>query len=88
MLAMDYSRRIEALLRKVHDPSYRKSDEILSNPYEEIISALACRIPQQKLNKFKLYYQAISGQTLQDLVDNNYNVEQLIKDLKHIVENN
>ena len=82
----NYSRRIEALLCKVNGSFYRRSDEILINPYEEIISALIYRVPQEKLDWFKLCYQAISGQSLQKLVDDNYNLEILLKDLQHITE--
>lgn len=87
MSAGDYSRRIEALLRKLHGPFYRKSDEILINPYEEIISALECRVSKEKLDRFKLCYQAISGQTLQELIDDNYDVERLIIDLIELTNN-
>ncbi len=88
MSAKDYSLKIEALLRKVTDPSYRKSDEILLDPYAEIILVLEQRVPFKKLDQFKLYYQGINGKALQELIDENYNVEQLIKDLQRIIENN
>lgn len=88
MSAKNYSIRIEALLRKVNGQSYCKSDEILLDPYTEIILALEQRVSQEKLDKFKSYYQAIKGQTLQSLVEDNYNVEQLISDLKQTIENN
>ena len=87
MSARDYSRRIEALLRKIHGPLYRKSDEILLDPYEEIISALECRVSREKLDMFKLCYQAIAGQTLQELIDENYDVEQLIIDIRELTNN-
>jgi len=88
MSAEDYSRRIEALLRKVNGPYYRKSDEILLNPYEEIISGLIYRLSKEKLDWFKLNYQAINNKTLKDLLDEDYDVELLIKDLRKIIENN
>lgn len=88
MSAKEYSISIEFQIRKVRGDSYRGSDEILINPYEEIISALAYRIPQEKLDWFTLRYHIISGQKLQELLDNNYDVEQLIKDLRETVENN
>ena len=80
----DYSRIIEALLRKLHGPLYRKSDEILLDPYKEIVSALECRVSREKLDRFQLCYQAIAGQTLQELIDENYNVEQLIADIREL----
>ncbi len=88
MIAKNYSLRIEALLRKVKDPSYKGSDEILLDAYKEIILVLECRVPQEKLDRFKLHYQAISGKKLQELIDENYDVEQLLNDLKEMIENN
>ncbi len=88
MIAKNYSLRIEALLRKVKDSSYKGSDEILLDPYKEIFSVLECRVPQQKLDRFKLCYQAISGKTLQELIDENYDVERLLNDLRELIENN
>ena len=84
--AKDYSLLIEALLCKVNNAMYQKSDEILLNPYEVIVSALEYRVPQEKLDKFSLYYQAISGQTLQELIDIDYDVEQLTEFVKQLVE--
>ena len=88
MSAKEYSILIEKTLRQVNGPSYRKSDEILFNPYEEIFLALEYKVPQEKVDRFKLSYQSISGRTLQELIDNDYDMEQLIKDLRQIVENN
>lgn len=88
MSAKTISLRIEALLCKVNESMREKSDEILLNPYEEIISALQYRVSQEKLDKFKLWYQAISGYKLQELIDHNYDIEQLINNLRHVVENN
>ena len=88
MSAKTISLRIESLLCKVNESMREKSDEILLNPYEEIISALQYRVSQEKLDKFKLWYQAISGYKLQELIDHNYDIEQLINNLRHVVENN
>ncbi len=88
MLAKEYSILIETLLRKANSCSYRKSDQILFNPYEEIIVALEYRVSQEKIDRFKMCYQGISGQTLQELIDNQYDVEQLLKDIRELVENN
>ena len=89
MSAKEYSMRIETLLHKVNNSLYRKSDEILLNPYTEIISSLEGRIQQKSLDNFKLYYQAIEGKSLQELVDEEYyDMEQLIKDLKQIIDKN
>lgn len=88
MLAKEYSLSIEKLIRKVKGASYNGSYEILVNPYREIVSALEYRVSQEKFDKFKLYYQGIDGQRLQELVDGNYNVRKLIKDLEEIIENN
>lgn len=88
MTARNHAFRIEALLRKVKDPSYKGSDEILLDPYKEITLVLEYRVPQEKLDRFKLYYQAVSGQTLQELIDENYDVERLLNDLEKVIENN
>lgn len=89
MSAKEYSMRIETLLHKVNNSLYRKSDEILLNPYTEIISSLEGRIQQKSLDNFKLYYQAIEGKSLQELIDEEYyDMEQLIKDLKQIIAKN
>jgi len=77
---------IEQLLRKVNGSSYGKSDEILLNPYNEIVLALEYRVPKEKLDRFKLCYQAISSQSFQSLMDNHYDVEQLLSDLRDLVE--
>ena len=87
MSAGDYSRRIESLLRKIKGASYQKSDEIRLNPYGEIVSALEYRVPQERFDWFKLCYQAIDGQRLQELLDEKFDVEKLIKDLQQVIEN-
>ena len=87
MSAGNYSRRIEALLCKVNGPSYRKSDEILLDPYKEIFLALEYRVPKEKLDRFKLWYQAIEGQSLQELIDDNYDMEKFLRDIRQLVEN-
>ena len=87
MTAKNISLRIEALLCSVNQSMYQKSDEILLNPYEEIVSALQYRVPQEKLDKFRLFYKAISGRNLQELIDNNYDVKQLLSDLQKVLDN-
>ena len=54
MSAKEYSLRIELLLRKINSNYCEKSDEILLNPYNEIVSALQYYVSQEKLDKFKL----------------------------------
>ena len=88
MLAKEYSIRIETIIRKVKGASYIGSDDILLNPYREIVSALEYRMPQEKVDRFKVYYQAIEGQNLQELIDKQYDIERLLKDLLEIIENN
>ena len=85
--AKEYSLLIEIELRKVNKSMYGKSDEILNSPYREIISAIEFRVPKEKFNKFKLYYRGINGQSLQKLIDDNYNIEQLLETLHNTVEN-
>lgn len=85
--AKEYSLLIEIELRKVNKSVYGKSDEILVSPYKEIISAIQCRVSQEKFNKFKLYYQGINGQSLQKLIDDNYDIDQLLEILHNTVEN-
>ena len=88
MLAKTNSLRIEAILSKINPFILNKSDEILRDPYDIIVSALEHRVPQEKLDKFKLYYQGIREQSLQELIDCNYDIEQLIKNLKELIVNN
>jgi len=87
MSAKEYSLLIEIELRKINTSMYGKSDEILFNPYEEIISAIQFRVPQKELEKFKSYYQCISNRTLQELIDEDYNITRLLKDLRNLIEN-
>ena len=47
MLAKEYSLQIEILLRSVNSSMNQKSDEILSNPYKAIITAVEYRVPQK-----------------------------------------
>lgn len=88
MLAKEYSLQIEILLRSVNSSMNQKSDEILSNPYKAIITAVEYRVPQKKIEKFKFCYQGISGKSLQELLDEHYDVNQLLKDLLQLVGNN
>ena len=87
MSAKEYSIRIENLLRKIKGSLYQGSDEILVDPYQEIVSSLEYRVPQDKLDKFKMYYQAEEGKSVQELIDENYDMEQLLKDLQELLEN-
>ena len=84
----EYSILIETTLRNVMGETYKRTNEISINPYKEIISVLENRISQEKLIKFKLQYHGITGQTLQELIDNNFDIELLIKDLKETVTEN
>ena len=84
--AKEYSILIERLLRKANPFVPMISDEILLNPYDKVISTVECRVSQDKMKKFKILYQAISGQSLQDLLDDNYDMAQLLKDLERLVE--
>ena len=87
MTAKNISLRIEALLCKVNQSMYQKSNEILLNPYESIILAVQYRITQEKLDKFKMSYEAITGYSLQELINDNYDIEQLLNDLKKLIDN-
>ena len=84
-MVREFSLSIEKLLREIKSPIYKGSDEILRNPYREIISVLENRVPQEKIDKFKIYYQAIEGYSLQELAAENYNIALLIEDLKKII---
>lgn len=88
MLAKEYSLKIEILLRSINPSIFNKSDEILRNPYEEIISAIQCRISQEKIKKFKFYYNTINGKSMQELLNDKYNIELLLTDLRKLVKNN
>ena len=86
MSAKEYSLLIENLLQKINPSIRNKSDEILTDPYKEIIIAVKYRVSQKKLEQFQLCFQGISGKSLQELVDENYDVNQLLKDLQQLVE--
>lgn len=88
MSAIEYSHRVENLIRKIKGELYQGSDEILLNPYQEIVSSLEYRVPQDTLDKFKMYYQSEEGKSVQELIDENYDMEQLLNDLQKLVENN
>lgn len=85
MSAKEYSIKLEILLRSLNTSLYGKSDEILLNPYKEIILALNHRVSNIEFNKFILKYQSINGQRLQELIDSNYDINQLIADLQEII---
>ena len=87
MSVKNYALRIEALLCEINGSMYQKSDEILSDPYEVIVSAIEFRVSQTDFEKFKMGYQAISGQSLQKLIEENYDVEKLLKDLRNLIAN-
>ena len=87
MSAKEYSILIEKLLRIAKGPSYRKSDEIMLDPYKEIVSALEYEVSQEELDWFKMCYQAIRGQGLQELINENYDIEKIICDLRKLIEN-
>ena len=87
MSAIEFSHRVEILIQKIKGELYQGSDEILLNPYQEIVSSLEYRVPQDKLDKFKMYYQAEEGKSVQELIDENYDMEQLLKDLQELLEN-
>lgn len=87
MLAKTISLRLEVLLSLINTSRQFKSDEILLNPYKEIISALQYRVPQKELDKFKFYYQGISGYNLKELIDDNYDLDLLIADIQKLIQN-
>ena len=88
MTAKEYSLRIETLLRKINDDMYGESDNILLDPYGEIISAVEYRVSKNKLENFKIFYEAINGKTIQELINLGYNIECLIEDIKMLVHSN
>lgn len=86
MSAREYAVLMETLLCKVNKSVQGKSDELFLDPYEQIISAVEYRVPESELKKFKLYYQGIQGQKLQELIDDGYDVNQLLNDLTKLTE--
>ena len=87
MSAKEFSLKLEMLLRRINPSMYGKSDEILLDPYKEIVSAVGFRVSQKHLEQFKLFYQPINGKKLQELMDCNYNIEQLLSDVETLIEN-
>ena len=87
MSAKEYSLNLEMILRRVNPQMYGKSDEILLDPYKEIVSAVEFRVSKEKLERFKLFYQSINGRKLQELMDDDYSIEQLLRDVETLIEN-
>lgn len=86
MSAKEYSLKLEMLLRRINPNMYGKSDEILLGPYKEIVSAAEFRVSKEKLERFKVSYQSFDGRKLQELMDNDYNIEQLLEDVETLIE--
>ena len=88
MTAKEYSILIENQLRRVNSDMYGSSDQILNTPYEVIITALRHRVNNKELQKFQKTYQLIDKLSLQDLIDENFDIQSLINDIKEIINNN
>ncbi len=87
MSAKEYSLKLEMLLRRINPSMYGKSDEILLDPYKEIVSAVEFKVSKKHFERFKLFYQSINGKKLQELMDCDYNIEQLLIDVENLIEN-
>ena len=87
MSAKEYSLKFEMLLRSINPQMYGKSDEILLDPYKEIVSAVEYRVSKEKVESFKSFYQSINSKKLQELIDDDYNIEQLLRDVETLIEN-
>lgn len=88
MTAKEYSISIENQLRKVNTGMYGSSDQILTNPYEVIVSALEYRVNSKELQKFQTSYQLINESSLQDLIDKDFDIQKLINDINAMVNDN
>ena len=88
MTAKEYSILIENQLRKVNTGMYGSSDQILINPYEVIVNALSFRVSEKMLQQFKASYKPIKRLSLQHLIDNNFDIEKIIDDIKIIIRDN
>ena len=86
--AKEYSLYIETLLRKVNPSMFGASDAIMLEPYNKIVEAVQYRVSQRKFDEFRLYYEGISDRKLQDLIDEQYDLNQMLKDLHRLIENN
>ena len=81
-----YALRIENLLCKL-SPTIKGMRAIIEqNPYEEILKVLNGRTSTKTFERFQLYYQGIKGKTISNLLDEDYDLEKLIADLKYIIE--
>ena len=88
MSAKEYAILIENQLRSVCPSVLGKSDKIAEDPYKQIIQTLSYRISTEKLNRFQLLYHGIANQSLQELINQNYDLDQLIRDLKNALTDN
>ncbi|MBR3882137.1 MAG: hypothetical protein IKJ36_02595 [Clostridia bacterium] len=86
-----YKLRIESLLLKVTTSSIKHTDlDVRGNVYKTIEE---CFIyiegndvtKKDKIEKFKFNYEHISGKSLDDLLDEKFDIERLITDLKELV---
>lgn len=86
-----YKLRIESLLLKVTPSSIKHTDlDVRGNVYgtiEEcfIYIELNDITKKDKIEKFKFNYEHISGKSLDDLLDEKFDIEHLITDLKELV---
>ena len=86
MSAKEISLLIENLLKQVNPSMCNKSDEILLNPYKEIIVAVEHRVSKKKLEKFQLYYQGISDKSLPELLEKEENFEMLLNAVRELIK--
>ena len=88
MTAKEYSILIETQLRRVKSDMYGSSDQILINPYEVIVNVLKYRVNSNKLQRFETSYQPINGIGLQNLIDEYFDIQKLINDIKELINDN
>ncbi len=83
---MEIALKIENLLRTVN-PQYEGMRGLIEkNPYHEVVEALRCRIPEKKLQKFELYYNAIDGQSIEQLTAENYDLDGFVAEIENMVD--
>ncbi len=84
MINLSLSLRIENLLVRIAPSYYGRRDDIENKPYETIMEALQCRLPKIA-NEFECEHSNMGNRSLSQLINDGYDIESLIKNLKIII---
>ena len=84
----NYSLRIETLLCEICPEMKGMQRNIAKNPIKEILDVLEFRISKSCFDKFKKFYSGEQGKTMDKLIEEKYDLEKLLIDLKLTIEEN